>query len=78
MKIPPMGAELLHVDGQTDRQTDRQARQTDRQARQDRQTDRQDEANSRLFFVVVVSILQMRPNIITVNRNALISWNYLT
>jgi len=31
MKIRPVGAELFHADGQTDRQTDKQTdRQTDR------------------------------------------------
>jgi len=40
MKIRPVGAELLHGDGQTDRLTDRQNdRQTDRLT--DRQNDRQ-------------------------------------
>jgi len=38
MKIHPVGAELCHVHGQTQRQTDRWMR---------RQTDRQDEADAR-------------------------------
>ena len=42
MKILPVGAELFHVEGRTDRQADKQV------GRQiDRQTNKYDEANNR-------------------------------